>query len=320
MDLYGELHAMNHTPERVAARRSRRAARRDVFSFVGEAVGHNAQMDWALEHRDRTGTPVGHQHPGLAAILAVRTAVAAFDLPGDFRTRYVGMKRFSGRGGHGITDGIINIELSFRSMTGVDRTVDIPVMVHEGRVLEPAVLVDQGEMRAIAKSTFDDLVSRGTFYAPVPARPTMYSPPPEARRPVKNNPIVRPGMFGTAPLNRALTAAYVRSAVRGQYVGPLLDFETARAAAAVVAEDARTRAPAWDGEPEAAWVGAAAPTDDVRLAHAVDVVDRGGGRWHLAKGTRGRIEHDIFGDGKAFYVAFPGIGTFSVDDDALTRS
>ena len=297
MDFYNQLWAVNHTDAARDARAARRQARAAAFSRIGEAVGETrvGQLTWALEPHDaeessHIGVPIGRQHPGYAAVLAVRNALAEYAMPVEYRTRYLGMTRYSGRGPYEVTDGEILVELSFRSLSGIDRFVDVPVRIIEGRVLEPAVLMDSGVCRTITQATLDDLLERGTFLAAVDDRRTMFSPPPDERRPKKIVPLIRPGLFGISPINKQLTASYVRAAVRGHCAPGTMSFEAAQSEHRDVGERKPPKI---------------APGDSVTLKKAVDVTMRDGQRWHLSRGTKGEVQRDAASDGERYYVFFP---------------
>jgi hypothetical protein len=308
MDLHGDILAINNAPDRIRARRLRRQRRKaEVYQHLGAAIGRTraveAAASWALQKHDpevAAGRPIGSQHPGLAAVAAVRTALSEFSLPTTYETRYLGMNRLSGRGASHIDDGVLTVEVTLHSLSGIDRALDVPVIVKEGRVLEPVCIVDQNVIRAMTQQTFDDIMSQLTFTAKIPDRRTMFSPPPETRHPAREVPLVRPGMFGLAPVNRQLTAAYVQSAVRGHYVTELPSFSAMRAEAPDHTDVGERPPPS------------IAPGDKVELSQAVDVVGRDGQRWHVDAGTSGQVQRDMCGDGKCYYVFFPDLGFSAV--------
>lgn len=331
MDLHGRLYALNHTPERVAARQQRRASAHDGWrAAIGDAVGatrtsgahrtastRTSQLSWALESHDavndaHAGVAIGAQHPGTAAIAAVRGVLGSFSLPVPVSVRYLGMSRASGRGGHEIGEGTVHTELSFRTLSGVNRSVDVPVSVVAGHVLAPVVMLDQGYHYPITQDALTDLLRTGTFMMDAPTRETMYSPPPDAPRPPQRAPLIRPGLFGLGPSGRPLVAAYIASAVRGTAVAPLVPFAAARAAATMESDSA-----SWD--PAERPVEGPMAGDDVTLTRALDVTTRGGERWHLTQGTEARVVRDAEGDGRWYYVWFPEINfTTRVPGDALS--
>jgi hypothetical protein len=178
--------------------------------------------------------------------------------------------------------------------------------VKNSRVLEPAGVVDRGEIRAMTQSTFDDLFEQGTFHTQVPNRGTMYSPPPEDRRTPQEVPLVRPGMFGLSPINKQLTAAYVKSAMRGHYVSDMPSYQAMR-------DDAPEHLDRAEMPPASVAAG-----DDVSLTRAINVVGRDGQRWHLDKGTKGQVQRDMEGDDRFYYVFFPELGfSARIGADAL---
>lgn len=299
MDFFGDVNARNFSRERVEARSLRRMQRSAIFRATLQDAGtRNAQMAWALQPRNPDEDPgfqIGSQHPGQAAIIAVRQTLSEFNLPTEMRARFIGMHRYSGRGAHAIDDGVVNIEVAFRSLSGVDHAIEVPVNVHNGRVLAPVMFLDRGEFRAMTQTAFDDILDRSTFLADAPNRVNMFSPPPEDRRPPIRTPIVRPGMFGFSPINKQLTAAYVRSAISGHYVTDLPAFNAMR-------EDPPDHIQPGERPPPS--IG---PGDKIRLKKGIDVVARDGQRYHLTSGTSGEVLRDIAGDGFEYYVRFPEI-------------
>jgi hypothetical protein len=308
MDLYGNLWAINNTPDRIRARQLKRARRKAlVHDRIGDAIGDTrcmqAAVQWNMHSRDpgdAVGVPIGSQHPNQAAILAVRDALSEYRLPLSYETRPVGFVRESGHGAHAMTDGTIVVEVAFRSLSGIDHTVDVPVIVTASRVLEPVCLIDQGIVKAMAQETFDEILDERTFHAAVPDRRTMFSPPPEERRPPVQMPLVRPGMFGFGPTNRLMTAGFVQSAMRGQYVADMPSFSTARVAMEEDAPDHRQ----WAERP----VPGIRAGDKVTLRQGIDVVGRDGQRWHLTAGTEGQVQRSMCGTDDCYYVFFPEMG------------
>lgn len=116
------------------------------------------------------------------------------------------MTRYSGHGAAAMTDGVINVEVNFRSLSGVRKVLDVPVMVHEGHVLPPVMLYVEGRAQVFSQSTLDDVIEHATFTRAEDARRSMFHPPPEQyqRRVV---PVVHPGMFGGGQPASSMTAA-----------------------------------------------------------------------------------------------------------------
>jgi len=215
MDLFGELIARGNSPDQIRARHARRAARKEViYDNIGEAVGRTrvfeAAVQWAIERQNADGAAgraIGSQHPGVAAHHAVLSAIGEYELPQRYNIRFAGMKRLGGSGQHRLETGIVTMELAFTGISGHKSSMDIPVIVKEGRMYEPVVLIHQGNIRAITQHTFDDILKRGELTVKVPDRAHMYAQPTAERRPQREVPLIRPGMFGYAPQNRSLHAS-----------------------------------------------------------------------------------------------------------------
>lgn len=121
-------------------------------------------------------------HPGVSAVMAVRAAIAGLSIPNP-DIRYAGMHRLSGAGAHQITDGVIDVHLQFRTARGVNHTVQVPVHVQNGRLVKPAVLIDQGTYKLFAQHTFDEMIGRAEFSQERPAR-QMFQPSGGGRTPL----------------------------------------------------------------------------------------------------------------------------------------
>lgn len=241
MDLMAELHRINHTDEAIRARRARKAARTTmVYDRLAQAVGRpSAQRPSGAEplldeFRDREaaskwnmfpedegylGTSLGEQHPGAAALLVVRNALSEYDLPTKVDLRYHGMHRTSGHGAYAMDEGIVMVQADFASMAGAKHSVEIPVVVKSGRMLDPSVLIHNGVKRIITQHTFDDIIGMGEFKQRVPDRLTMFSPPPgkDAKPAQRQVPIVNPGMYSVLP--RRMTTGQKRAAIQAAVSG-----------------------------------------------------------------------------------------------------
>src|SRR3990167_519067 len=118
MDIVGQLQRETQTQEvraHRAARRSRRLDRlgtlRSALSDVG--LARSASFQWFIRdpksaNPAENGILIAHgQHPGTAALSAAHTILSSFDIPAGYDLRFRGMSRTSGRGAHGMTDGVV---------------------------------------------------------------------------------------------------------------------------------------------------------------------------------------------------------------------
>lgn len=140
-------------------------------------------------------TPLGDMHPGLAATTLVREALGQFKIASGVDLRYTGMKRISGSGAHRLTDGIVWVQANLRSLSGARHYVDVPIIVHDGHMVHPEVLVHEGQTRVMAQSTFDDIIGRGESYRRSPERKHVYSPPQKYPKSRHVTPMVGRGLY-----------------------------------------------------------------------------------------------------------------------------
>ena len=244
MDLMAAIQEFNASPEQIRARQARRAVREEhLYDRLGEALGRPsavrldpeaeqtraliAEIDalsrtaagWnmPIEQGMKDGQALGNQHPGAAAILIVRRALSEYEIPTEVDLRYHGIKRASGHGAYNVDEGIVFVQATLHSISGPRHHIDIPVIIREGRVLAPSILLHEGSPRILTQHTFDDIIGRGEFTAKMPDRPTMFAPPPDkdaAARPRREVPRVAPGMFKVLP-SRTL----IRGAITGVHQG-----------------------------------------------------------------------------------------------------
>lgn len=272
---------------------ARRVARREAFrEGLSSALGTRQALDWS-QQEDRPGMPMGTHHPSIAAVMAAHHALSGYRMPMAPQLRALKMERTAGHGAHGMSDGTVTVRARATTLSGVSREFDLPVPVRNGYVLEPVMFIHEGTAYPLTQDTIDALHDRGTFYGQLPSRPTMFHPPASDRTSPQRVPILRRNMF--AP------RASIRAAVQGRWAvdlskpsGPEHDYLD----------------PAERPHPEPC----AGKT--VKTTRAVAVTDRGGQRWHIPKGSAGRVERDMEGDGRWYYVRFEDFAA-RVPGDAL---
>ena len=172
------------TDEARAKRQAKRAFRqKQLYAQVKDAVqdlatftDRHAQM-WNLGREEGSSRKV-NGHAGAAATSYVSETLGDFNIPGTLRTRFAGMERESGKGGHGITNGTLLVDVEITPIKGMSQVVEVPVQVKNGYMLQPAVMIHQGCPMVIAQSAIDDLIASGTFDDKIkPDRKHMFSSP-----------------------------------------------------------------------------------------------------------------------------------------------
>jgi hypothetical protein len=292
-----EVEALHQSQEAVERRQRRRARKqRELFDhiptelrgrtkyagMVDDAAGFKkeAANGWDLQEDPEGVYKIGGQHPGIAAVLLVRKALAEFDIPTPMNLRFAGMKRNVGKPPYHIEDGHIVIRAELMSLSSVRHWIDIPVVVRNGRMLHPAVLLHNANPRVITQHTLDDILKQGEVMVRGPERRTLYSPPSEHKLNRPRLPLVQPGLFGTQP-----GRTDIRAALKG-----------------------RTAAPEHRDRAEMPSTESLCSGKEIKLANEVEVRDRGGVVYTLSSGTAGTIVRDIEGDDRRYYVNFPSEG------------
>jgi hypothetical protein len=324
MDLMAAIQAFRSSPEQVRARQARRELREQyLYSRLGQAVGRPSAFEPSasqqmLDEADRLsrtaagwnlpveeafddGQSIGNQHPGAAALLIVRKVLSEFEMPTSPDLRYHGMKRASGHGASGMSDGIVYVQATLHSLSGPRHFVDIPVIIREGRVLAPSILEHNGQKRIITQHTFDDILGMGEFTARLPDRPNMFAPPPDkdASGRSREVPRLHPGMYKALP-SRTL----IGSAVRGFYQPD---------AFGVVENGALGRdVPGAGGShldvAERPTKDMHTPGQRVRMKREHQVRGRDGIGYTIPRGARGKVIRDMDGAGRVYYVYFEDLG------------
>ena len=216
---------MNHPFfKQQAQRRERRLA---SFSRVGEALRREAGSGWDLKERlnsDSFGRPATLPETIKKVIATVRDTLdqlGEFPVPPVIEYQSIRSVRSAAGGTEQtplIEDGVIMLHARFLTKTGVRDSFDVPVLVREGQVLPPSVIMHEGTMKVLAPSSVREMVARGTFTQQAPSR-GLFSGPLTHEEVTQWNQIERdnkmqtrlnPGMF-TVSSARDL----VRAAVRG---------------------------------------------------------------------------------------------------------
>lgn len=187
MDSIRDLQKALYSPEARARRQARREARRaQVYSQVQAAMG-TGEDDFASRYADmwslgteRESTRKIQGNAAASATMWVSEALGEFDIQGTVKAHYAGMVREAGYGGHGITDGLINVEVEVTPIQGKGMTqvLEVPVQVRHGRMLQPGLFRHQGVPYVLSQSAIDEVMRSGLLSKELKVdRKTLYSPP-----------------------------------------------------------------------------------------------------------------------------------------------
>lgn len=296
-NVFDELYKMNHSPDAIAARRARAQSRRTkVLDRIAEALGKQADA-WNIEDLDLEHRPLGEVHPGSAASIYVREALSQFEIPSEVRVRYSGMKRQSGSGAHRMKDGVVTIEAEFESLSGVKHYIDVPVMVHEGRMVYPEILMHDGRVRVMAQSTFDDIIKNAETVNRPPDRKHMFSAPPTPGEQPRGEavPQIGQGLYG------------IRAALRGYS-------KTAGEDGQAYVDENPNKNVVHDGNPADDYIDEAerdhsealCPGAEVKLNKEIELRGRGGTVMTMSSGSKGTVIRDVMGNDRVYLVEFEG--------------
>jgi len=177
-------------------RDARRAVRASAISSISDAL-----------YTRKVAAKLTTQNVGVHALSMVRDVLSAYAIPNQPKLGYSGMRNIrKASASNTIDNGVISIHAEFRTNSGVNVGIDVPVEIREGALIEPSVIVYNGSPRVIAQSTFDTLVSNNTFYHNLNTR-DMYSPPSSFDAAVIKVQRVNRGMFSASLEREALSSA-----------------------------------------------------------------------------------------------------------------
>jgi len=153
--------------------------RKEVNQKVSGALSNlsprTAQLKFDLSEKRETKLDT-NKNATVKALELVATLLSNFTLPSKPVLQYHGViKNASDKNGV-IADGIIKIGAQFRTLMGHRANIDIPVIVREKSLLEPALFFFDGAPYVMCGPALDDLIKRGTLMKDMQHR-QMLSPP-----------------------------------------------------------------------------------------------------------------------------------------------
>jgi hypothetical protein len=191
-----------------------RQSRSERASLIREALRREGGGVWDLREKlqGNWGAPKTANECIRQAVTATRDLLSEFPFPSPPDIHYMGMKSLRMASDHRVDDGVIMLEASFLTKSGVRNHTQIPVLVRQGQVLQPSVFLVEGTAKVISPSAVDDLLKQGTFSHPSMPRTPFGAPlsPAESndwrqtKKDVGPVPRVNPGMFSTASKRVAL--------------------------------------------------------------------------------------------------------------------
>ncbi len=176
----------------IAERRDKRQI--DLYSQIKDVVGHTkkAAIVFDMSNKNENIRLEQNRQIPLKAIQLVSSVLAEFSLPAKPVIEYRGIVKNSSKQDGTIENGIIKIGASIRTLLGHKLHIDIPVIVNDCSMLEPAVFFYNDAPYVMSGPALDQLVRLGSMDKELQHR-RMYSPPVEnlpddlPRTPIVNN-------------------------------------------------------------------------------------------------------------------------------------
>lgn len=227
-------------------RADRRASRQASFGAVRSAVREAASGSWDLKER-LNGEGVGRPstlpetiRKVIASVRGTLDSIGEFPIPPTIEYQSVRSIRAAAGGTERnplIADGVIMLHARFITKTGVRDEFDVPVMIREGQVVQPSVIVHGGTLKVLAPSSIREMVASGTFTQQAPSRGQFSAPLShdeaiqwnQVERSYKTRTRLNPGMFSVSA-----SSTLLRAAVRGDHA-----FEGAQRTAQLGAQPSR---------------------------------------------------------------------------------
>lgn len=170
MDIVRQIRRQLDSDEVRAHRHSRRELKERIVyaelqdslaELTGSFTERIAGM-WSMHRPESTQKIEGHA--GVAAALFVADTLGEYSIQGSVKTRYSGMEREAGKGGHGISEGTILVTVEMTPLHGMAQIIDVPVYVHDSYLQRPGLMYHQGAAMVIAQSSIDEILSAGEYH------------------------------------------------------------------------------------------------------------------------------------------------------------
>jgi len=162
----------------VAVRRQKQSKiNSQVKAAMRGLPSHTAKLTFDLTDRDTNKRLDVPHNARIKAISIVSDLLDSFGLPSKAKLEYLGtVKKATTKDGT-IKDGILKVGATISTLLGHRIAIDVPVIVRDKSLLEPAVFFYDGSPYVLCKQAIDQLVKRGTLDKAVAERKNMYSPP-----------------------------------------------------------------------------------------------------------------------------------------------
>lgn len=291
---------MNTYSKAIKVRRNRQAQmnRRVKGAMVG-LPSHTAKLNFDLTNPTITSVD-GNRNARTKAIAMVSELLDTFSLPAKAKLDYLGMIKNATTKDGMILDGVVKVGATIPTVMGHRIAIDIPVVIKDKNLLEPAVFFYDGAPYILSSPAIDQLVKRGSLKREIPDR-HMFAPPlfeqwvnlDKAREPIMN----RDHMFNPGSRNPWKFRRYSDKEQRER-----TNIDTPTEFPEIWKGDVAEQIldPAERDREDLFAVGS-----DVTVNEDIEVRERGGSQLIIPSGEIGKVVRDMKGDGLCILVKFP---------------
>lgn len=118
---------------------------------------------WNIEENSASDNKVTSKSVYKKAVTFARDFLNNFNVGGRVDIKFNTVRNASYTEKGIIENGDINLDVQIRTLSGVKIKGELNIPIRSSQLLEPSVIIINGNARVIAQSTFDDIVKRGTF-------------------------------------------------------------------------------------------------------------------------------------------------------------
>jgi hypothetical protein len=105
------------------------------------------------------------QNAGPRAVQLVREVLNNYNMQTPPKLSYSGVRDMRvASNSSKIENGVVTINAQIKSPSSVNIQFDVPVEIHQGEMLEPAIIVVAGAPKVISQSTFDTLLQENSIW------------------------------------------------------------------------------------------------------------------------------------------------------------
>ena len=324
MDLYDRF--------RQARSQVREANKKKIQGALNNIMPKTASLVFDLSQGEKGKKIDNNRRAHVKAVELVSSLLNSFSLPVRPMLSYRGMVKNAIDNTGVIEDGIIRIGATIQTLMGHKADIDIPVIVKNKSLIEPAVFLYQDAPYVMCGPALQEIVKRGTLQKQINPR-RMYAPPMDHDVASDNLPretiVNKEHMFSPGPRNpynfrRQYNKTAVNQRTKENTDDPKFNQWLSIDQNKVAEKEPRKRTnidvetvfpELWENDvpdecldvAERSRDGLFEPGCRVKVNEDVQARDRGGGHIIVPKGEEGVVVKDTCGDGKMLAVKFPAL-------------